>query len=65
MKRIMGERLTHVRELVAGKRDLLDRAAAMLLEKETIEGEDFATLVGTVSAEEPLAPEPTPAQAVA
>jgi cell division protease FtsH len=65
MKRIMGERLTHVRELVAGKRDLLDRAAAMLLEKETIEGEDFATLVGTVSAEAPLAPEPTPAQAVA
>jgi len=57
MKRIMEERLERVRELILRKRDLLDRATRILLEKETIEAEEFANLVGV-----PL-PSPEPAAA--
>jgi cell division protease FtsH len=44
-KKILEERLEHVVQLLRDKRPLLDRLAAMLLEKEVIEGEEFARIV--------------------
>jgi cell division protease FtsH len=44
-KKILEERLEHVVQLLRDKRPLLDRLAALLLEKEVLEGEEFARIV--------------------
>jgi cell division protease FtsH len=44
-KKILEERLEHVLQLLQSKRQLLDRVAALLLEKEVVEAEEFARLV--------------------
>jgi cell division protease FtsH len=44
-KKILEERMEHVVQLLRDKRHLLDRVAALLLAKETVEGEEFEQLV--------------------
>ncbi|MDR2768079.1 MAG: ATP-dependent zinc metalloprotease FtsH [Treponema sp.] len=44
--RITETRYAHARELLAGKRQLLDRITALLLEKETLDEKEFNELVG-------------------
>jgi cell division protease FtsH len=44
-KKILEERLEHVVQLLRDKRPLLDRLAAMLLDKEVIAGEEFERIV--------------------
>jgi cell division protease FtsH len=44
-KAILEARLAHVQQLLREKRHLLDRIAALLMEKEVIEAEEFARLV--------------------
>jgi len=38
--------MEEVKELLAGKKDLLEKVATSLLEKETLESEEFLELVG-------------------
>ena len=49
MKRIMAERMQRVTELIRDKRALLDRIAAILLEREVLEAEEFQRLVAESS----------------
>ncbi|MDR2181458.1 MAG: AAA family ATPase, partial [Treponema sp.] len=44
--RITEARYAHARELLAGRRQLLDRITALLLEKETLDEKEFNELVG-------------------
>jgi ATP-dependent Zn protease len=44
-KKVLDERLEHVKQLLQDKRALLDRIAALLLEKEVLEGEEFARIL--------------------
>ncbi|GIX49472.1 MAG: ATP-dependent zinc metalloprotease FtsH [Candidatus Tectimicrobiota bacterium] len=44
-KKILDERMAHVLQLLRDKRPLLERIAALLLEKEVLEGEEFWRLV--------------------
>ncbi|MGD9505124.1 MAG: ATP-dependent zinc metalloprotease FtsH [Syntrophobacteraceae bacterium] len=46
---LIESRANHVRELLTGKRDMLERVANCLLEKEVIDGEEFQRLIGEVS----------------
>ncbi len=46
LKALMGEREAHVEELLTSHRDTLDRVASRLLEKEVLDGQEFAQLVG-------------------
>ncbi len=46
MQRLMSSRLERVRTLLRERRALLDRVTAVLLEKESLEAEEFAALVG-------------------
>jgi cell division protease FtsH len=43
---ILGERMAEVEKLLATKKDLLEKVATVLLEKETLESEEFMELVG-------------------
>jgi cell division protease FtsH len=43
---ILDERMTEVKNLLATKKDLLEKVALALLEKETLESEEFIELVG-------------------
>jgi cell division protease FtsH len=43
---ILDERMTEVKNLLATKKDLLEKVALALLEKETLESEEFVELVG-------------------
>lgn len=52
MKQLMAERLTHVRTLIGEHRPLLDRVAQVLLERETLEGSEFASMVAGHGASE-------------
>ncbi len=45
IKRILEARMTLVEQLLRGKRPLLDRISALLLEREVIENEQFAQLI--------------------
>jgi cell division protease FtsH len=45
VKRLLEERLAHVKSLLLEKRALLDRVSKVLLEKETVEAAEFETLV--------------------
>jgi cell division protease FtsH len=49
-KQLLEERLAHVGRLLRSKRHLLDRLAALLLEKEVVEAEEFRRLVRQESA---------------
>lgn len=46
MKSLMLSRLARVRSLIGAQRELLDRVARLLLERETLDGPEFAALVG-------------------
>jgi len=46
LKTFMEERQAHVEELLSSHREALDKVAARLLEKEVIDGKDFAQLAG-------------------
>jgi cell division protease FtsH len=50
-KRILEERMARVTALLTAHRHTLERVARVLLEKETIEAEDFARLVAEAEAE--------------
>ncbi|MBL8966451.1 MAG: ATP-dependent zinc metalloprotease FtsH [Spirochaetaceae bacterium] len=53
--RIVAARYDRILELLAGKRELLDRIAARLLEKEVIEDGEFTAMIAGGAAEEPVA----------
>jgi len=46
VRNILAQRMEEVKELLAGKKDLLEKVATSLLEKETLESEEFLELVG-------------------
>ena len=46
VRTILDERMTEVKSLLATKKDLLETVASALLEKETLESEEFMELVG-------------------
>ncbi len=46
VRNILAERMKEVKELLAGKKNLLEKVATSLLEKETLESEEFLELVG-------------------
>jgi len=46
VRTILDERMVNVKNLLETKKDLLEKVAAVLLEKETLEGEEFMQLVG-------------------
>ena len=46
VRTILDERMTEVKSLLATKKDLLEKVASALLEKETLESEEFMELVG-------------------
>jgi len=46
VRNILAERMKEVKELLAGKKILLEKVATSLLEKETLESEEFLELVG-------------------
>ena len=46
VRNILAERMEEVKELLAGKKDLLEKVTTSLLEKETLESEEFLELVG-------------------
>jgi len=48
---ILEERMTTVKNLLATKTDLLEKVATALLEKETLESEEFMELVGVIPKE--------------
>jgi len=48
---ILDERMTEVKSLLATKKDLLEKVASALLEKETLESEEFMELVGPAKEE--------------
>ncbi len=50
---ILEERMTTVKNLLATKTDLLEKVATALLEKETLESEEFMELVGVTPKEAP------------
>jgi ATP-dependent Zn protease len=47
--------MEEVKKLLATKKDLLEKVATILLEKETLESEEFMELVGLVKEENPAA----------
>jgi len=46
VRAILAERMVEVKKLLATKKDLLEKVASVLLEKETLESEEFLELVG-------------------
>jgi cell division protease FtsH len=52
-KTILDARMEYVVELLSGKRDLLDKISALLLEKEVIDGGEFEGLVGVEASSQP------------
>jgi len=46
VRTILDERMVNVKNLLGTKKDLLEKVATVLLEKETLEGEEFMQLVG-------------------
>jgi len=46
VRKILAERMEEVKKLLATKKDLLEKVATSLLEKETLESEEFLELVG-------------------
>jgi cell division protease FtsH len=48
---ILDERMAEVKNLLATKTDLLEKVATALLEKETLESEEFMELVGVTPKE--------------
>ena len=59
VRTILDERMAHVKGLLATKQDLLEKIAASLLVKETLEGEEFVSLVGIPEeTEQPAAAPP-------
>jgi cell division protease FtsH len=48
---ILDERMTEVKSLLATKTDLLEKVATALLEKETLESEEFMELIGITKKE--------------
>ena len=51
VRTILDERMAMVRNLLATKKDLLEKVATALLEKETLESEEFLELVGLAKEE--------------
>jgi cell division protease FtsH len=47
VRAILAERMVEVKKLLATKKDLLEKVASVLLEKETLESEEFLELVGS------------------
>ncbi|HEX9754208.1 MAG TPA: cell division protein FtsH, partial [Gemmatimonadales bacterium] len=64
VKRILDQAYERARVILAGHRDLLDRIAAALLERETVDREDLALLVRG-EALPPSPPSPRPARPLA
>ncbi len=64
VRTILDERMVIVRNLLATKKEMLEKVATSLLEKETLESEEFLELLGTSdqeTEEKPAAPEGTEA----
>ncbi|MCU0605289.1 MAG: cell division protein FtsH, partial [Desulfobacterales bacterium] len=47
-------------EILRGRRDILEQSVTVLLEKETIEGEEIKRLMAQVTGSEPAPPNPAP-----
>ncbi len=60
VRAILAERMSEVKNLLATKEELLEKVATALLEKETLESEEFIELVGL--EKEPIEPESKPAE---
>jgi ATP-dependent Zn protease len=60
-KRILDERMAHVIALLREKRHCLDRISSLVLEREVVEGEEFARIMHEEDARAPLShPEEAP-----
>jgi cell division protease FtsH len=63
VKRLVDEAYAKAKVIIGDNRELLDRIAVALLERETIDREDLDRLLkGELLAPRPLTPEPVPAQ---
>jgi len=51
MKQLMAERMQHVTELIRSKRTLLDRLAAIVLEREVLEADEFKRIIAEWEAQ--------------
>ena len=60
VKRIMDECHTKARCIITENRDKLDRVVKALLEKETLEGEEFERIIGKKSLDPEITPSPVP-----